>query len=413
MARSVNEDKGLKNKNIDTVALKAKPESNQAAAENAVAEAAWVKTLLSWYDANKRDLPWRKTKDPYRIWVSEIMSQQTRIEAMKPYYENWMEQFPTKEALAEADEDTVVKAWQGLGYYSRARNLRLGVREVMTKYGGEMPRTRKEVESLKGVGAYTAGAILSLAFGQREAAIDGNVLRVYARLYAVREDIMRTAGKKAIAALVEETLPYDRPGDFNQSLMDFGSSICIPKAPRCEGCPLRRWCQADALGIAAELPVRIVKKSVPIISVVTGLIRNEKGEYLLHRRPATGLLHSMWEFPNVEVPRNVTMQDKKELPLIGVDELAREWQRIFTDSKRLKGRLKDTEIKWHSKAVTTLRHVFSHRCWDMEAYEAEFTGDDTLAIEQDNSEWRWVSPEDFTELPWAGPHGKLTVYCRD
>ena len=389
MARSVNEDM---EKNIVSTSVPSETE--------------WVKTLLSWYDANKRDLPWRKTKDPYRIWVSEIMSQQTRIEAMKPYYENWMEQFPTKEALAAADEDTVVKAWQGLGYYSRARNLRLGVREVMTKYGGEMPRTRKEVESLKGVGAYTAGAILSLAFNQREAAIDGNVLRVYARLYAVREDIMRTAGKKAIAALVEETLPYDRPGDFNQSLMDFGSSICIPKAPRCEGCPLRRWCQADALGIAAELPVRIVKKSVPIISVVTGLIRNEKGEYLLHRRPATGLLHSMWEFPNVEVPRNVTMQDKKDLPLVGVEPLADEWRNKF----------KNASITWQSEAVTTLRHVFSHRCWDMEAYTAEFIGDDPLSastFDEASADWRWVLPEDFTDLPWAGPHGKLTVYCRD
>lgn len=389
MARSVNED--MENNIVST---------------SVPSETEWVKTLLSWYDANKRDLPWRKTKDPYRIWVSEIMSQQTRIEAMKPYYENWMEQFPTKEALAAADEDTVVKTWQGLGYYSRARNLRLGVREVMTKYGGEMPRTRKEVESLKGVGAYTAGAILSLAFNQREAAIDGNVLRVYARLYAVREDIMRTAGKKAIAALVEETLPYDRPGDFNQSLMDFGSSICIPKAPRCEGCPLRRWCQADALGIAAELPVRIVKKSVPIISVVTGLIRNEKGEYLLHRRPATGLLHSMWEFPNVEVPRNVTMQDKKDLPLVGVEPLADEWRNKF----------KNASITWQSEAVTTLRHVFSHRCWDMEAYTAEFIGDDPLSastFDEASADWRWVLPEDFTDLPWAGPHGKLTVYCRD
>ena len=389
MARSVNEDM-----------------DNNIVSTSVPSETEWVKTLLSWYDANKRDLPWRKTKDPYRIWVSEIMSQQTRIEAMKPYYENWMEQFPTKEALAAADEDTVVKAWQGLGYYSRARNLRLGVREVMTKYGGEMPRTRKEVESLKGVGAYTAGAILSLAFNQREAAIDGNVLRVYARLYAVREDIMRTAGKKAIAALVEETLPYDRPGDFNQSLMDFGSSICIPKAPRCEGCPLRRWCQADALGIAAELPVRIVKKSVPIISVVTGLIRNEKGEYLLHRRPATGLLHSMWEFPNVEVPRNVTMQDKKDLPLVGVEPLADEWRNKF----------KNASITWQSEAVTTLRHVFSHRCWDMEAYTAEFIGDDPLSastFDEASADWRWVLPEDFTDLPWAGPHGKLTVYCRD
>lgn len=370
--------------------------------------ARWPQELLQWYDVNKRDLPWRQTKDPYCIWVSEIMSQQTRIEAMKPYYENWMAQFPTKEALAAADEDTVVKAWQGLGYYSRARNLRLGVQEVMSKYGGEIPQTRKEVESLKGVGAYTAGAILSVAFNQREAAIDGNVLRVYARLYAVQEDIMRTAGKKAIAALVEETLPYDRPGDFNQALMDFGSSVCIPKAPRCEGCPLRRWCKADALGIATELPIRIVKKAVPIISVVTGLIQNERGEYLLHRRPSKGLLHSMWEFPNVEVPREALVQDKKSLPLIGVEPLATHWRNA------------GAKIQWQDSSITTLRHVFSHRCWDMEVYRGSWSDFMDKKIDfmdkkigrVEETQWRWVLPSEFTDLPWAGPHGKLTVYCK-
>ncbi|SUP42985.1 A/G-specific adenine glycosylase [Veillonella criceti] len=363
--------------------------------------ARWPQELLQWYDVNKRDLPWRQTKDPYCIWVSEIMSQQTRIEAMKPYYENWMAQFPTKEALAAADEDTVVKAWQGLGYYSRARNLRLGVQEVMSKYGGEIPQTRKEVESLKGVGAYTAGAILSVAFNQREAAIDGNVLRVYARLYAVQEDIMRTAGKKAIAALVEETLPYNRPGDFNQALMDFGSSVCIPKVPRCESCLLRRWCKADALGIATELPIRIVKKAVPIISVVTGLIQNERGEYLLHRRPSKGLLHSMWEFPNVEVPREALVQDKKSLPLIGVEPLATYWRNA------------GAKIQWQDSSITTLRHVFSHRCWDMEVYRGiwpDFVDEKIDRIEE--TQWRWVLPSEFTDLPWAGPHGKLTVYCK-
>ncbi|WP_251443926.1 A/G-specific adenine glycosylase [Veillonella intestinalis] len=367
-------------------------------------EVEWTSELLHWYDLNKRDLPWRKTKDPYCIWVSEIMSQQTRIEAMRPYYENWMTQFPTKEALAAADEDTVVKAWQGLGYYSRARNLRLGVQEVMNKYGGEIPKTRKEVESLKGVGAYTAGAILSVAFNQREAAIDGNVLRVYARLYAVQEDIMRTAGKKAIAALVDETLPYDRPGDFNQALMDFGARVCIPKAPRCEGCPLRRWCKADALGIATELPVRIVKKAVPISSVITGLIQNEEGAYLLHRRPSKGLLHSMWEFPNVEVPRDALVQDKKELPLIGLDPLKAYWEE------------QGATIQWQDSCIATLRHVFSHRCWDMEAYVGRWQQEqrDTAVnfLFDDHAEWRWVAPEDFIDLPWAGPHGKLTVYCQ-
>ncbi len=352
---------------------------------------AWVQALLDWYYVNRRDLPWRGSDDPYRIWVSEVMSQQTRIEAMKPYYENWMRQFPTMEALAAADEDTVVKAWQGLGYYSRARNLRLGVKEVVEKYGGVVPRNRKEVESLRGVGNYTAGAILSLAYGLPEPAIDGNVLRVYARLYCVTNDIMRTAGKKKIAALVDATLPSDCAGDFNQALMDFGSAICIPKVPRCESCPLRRWCEADAKDMAGDLPVRIVKTKVPTTSVTVGLIVDGEGRYLLHRRPDTGLLRSMWEFASVT-------GEKPVMPT----ELAKELSLL---------------VDWDEAPRTSLRHVFSHRIWDMKVYTGTLKGYKAVhpvvggTVAQDAS-WRWVSPSEFTELPWAGPHGKLTVYCK-
>lgn len=189
----------------------------------------WVPQLLAWYDVNKRDLPWRDCGDPYKVWVSEVMSQQTRIEAMKPYYDNWMRLFPTLEDLAKASEDEVVHAWQGLGYYSRARNLRLGVKDVVENYGGIVPHDRKTMESLKGVGSYTAGAVLSMAYNEPEVAVDGNVLRIYARLYRIFDDILSMKGKKAITAIVEETLPHDRPGDFNQALMDFGSAVCIPK----------------------------------------------------------------------------------------------------------------------------------------------------------------------------------------
>ena len=360
----------------------------------------WVQALLDWYYANGRELPWRGVGDPYRIWVSEVMSQQTRIEAMKPYYENWMRQFPTMEALAAADEDTVVKAWQGLGYYSRARNLRLGVKEVVEKYNGVVPRDRKAVESLKGVGNYTAGAILSLAYGLPEPAIDGNVLRVYARLYCVTEDIMRTAGKKQIAALVDSTLPSDCAGDFNQALMDFGSAVCIPKAPRCEGCPLRRWCEADAKNMATELPVRIVKTKVPTIPLTVGLIVDGEGRYLLHRRPDTGLLRSMWEFATAAGDGCRMAAGFLERPTC--DDLAKSLGVI---------------VDWSDAPITTLRHVFSHRIWDMKVYKGTLNGYKAVRpvvgglVAQDDS-WRWVSPDDFTELPWAGPHGKLTVYCK-
>ncbi|MBS4914014.1 MAG: A/G-specific adenine glycosylase [Veillonella sp.] len=386
-------------------------------------DSAWTGELLDWYDRNKRELPWRETKDPYKIWVSEIMSQQTRIEAMRPYYENWMRLFPTKEALARASEDDVVKAWQGLGYYSRARNLRLGVQEVMERYGGEIPRNRKDMESLKGVGAYTAGAVLSIAYNLKEPAIDGNVLRVYARLYNIHDDIMRTAGKKKITALAEETMPPDRPGDFNQSLMDFGARVCIPKSPRCGECPIVPWCAAKAAGTETELPVRIVNKKVPVISVIVGMIRNEKGEYLLHRRPDSGLLRSMWEFPSVEVDRELHMIAKQEVAVVGSEPLA-----TLLEELGLQGQIDPACIK-------RLRHVFSHRCWEMEAYEVEVTGQasgiTTAAAQSEagktaaaklntanaeavecSADWRWVKPEEFTDLPWAGPHGKLTVLCR-
>ena len=346
----------------------------------------WTKKLLTWYDANKRELPWRESKDPYRIWVSEVMSQQTRIEAMKPYFENWIHLFPTPQALAAASEEEVLKAWQGLGYYSRARNLQLGAREVVETYGGHIPRERKAVESLKGVGPYTAGAILSIAFNLPEVAVDGNVLRVYARLYNIDDDVLKSTGKKKITKLVEATLPSDRPGDFNEALMDFGASLCIPKSPRCEECPIQADCAAYKEGVQANLPVRTTKKTSPVIPLGIGLVRCGSA-YLLHRRPDAGLLRSMWEFPTVEEG------GPKEL----VELLAR---------LGIKGSF-DTE------PTATLTHIFSHRRWEMTAwsgYGEVVTGNlDTIALPKD---WRLVKKENFADLPWAGPHGKLTVYCK-
>lgn len=205
----------------------------------------WPKRLLSWFDANKRDLPWRESKprNPYHVWVSEIMLQQTRTEAVKPYYESWMARFPTIKDLADADEQDVLHQWQGLGYYSRARNLHKAAREMEEKYGSEMPDTADEVRALPGIGDYTAGAILSIAFGKKEPAVDGNVLRVYARLYGIEDDVLKTAGRKKIRTLCEETIP-ERAGDFNEALMDLGANVCIPKRPRCSMCPLSSYCLA-------------------------------------------------------------------------------------------------------------------------------------------------------------------------
>ena len=345
-------------------------------------QVAWTQHLLNWYDVHKRDLPWRESKDPYRIWVSEVMSQQTRIEAMRPYFENWVIQFPTLESLASAEEDTVVRAWQGLGYYSRARNLHQGVKEVVETYGGQVPRTRKEMESLKGVGSYTAGAVLSIAYNLREPAVDGNVLRVYARLYNIHEDILGVVGKKVITSLVEDTMPYDRPGDFNEALMDFGASICIPKTPRCEACPLVQDCAAKAVGTEQQLPIRIKKTKVQSVQLYVGIISTVDGYYLLHRRPKEGLLQNMWEFPSVE-------------------------------------------------GGTAVTHIFSHRKWTMKGYRGEATevaidSSNTIMLEGDEAvqqaiaegqiiplkeDWILCRKEAFHVLPWAGPHGKFIDLC--
>lgn len=238
------------------------------AAENNVSLSghAWAPVLLAWYDAHRRDLPWRTPapRDPYQVWVSEIMLQQTKVEAVRPYYLRWMERFPDIATLAGANPDDVLRHWQGLGYYSRARNLQTAARDILRRYGGIMPSTRAEIRTLKGIGDYTAGAILSLAFGLREPAIDGNVLRVFARLYLIEENILSTPVRRHVTGLVQSQLPADRPGDFNEALMDLGATLCVPRAPRCGDCPLAGLCLAHRAGREQELPLRVVRKHVPV-----------------------------------------------------------------------------------------------------------------------------------------------------
>lgn len=217
--------------------------------------------LLAWYDLQKRDLPWRINRDPYRVWISEIMLQQTRVDTVKPYYRNFMEKFPTIQALAEAPEEDVLKAWEGLGYYSRARNLQTAAREVKANYGGVVPDTPKEIAKLKGVGSYTAGAILSIAYEKPEPAVDGNVMRVFSRLLYMEDDIAKPATRVKFEHLVRQTIPHDRAGDFNQALMELGALICLPRTPHCLTCPVFDYCLARKEGVQKELPVKGKAKS--------------------------------------------------------------------------------------------------------------------------------------------------------
>lgn len=335
----------------------------------------WPEKLLAWYDREKRDLPWRENRTPYTTWVSEVMLQQTKVETVRPYYLNWLEKFPNPAAVANASESEVLHAWQGLGYYSRARNLQRAMREVTKVYDGEIPADATQLERLPGVGPYMKGAILSQAFGQAEPAVDGNVLRVFARLYGIEQDVLSQAVRRQVTELVRKMIPQDRPGDFNEALMDLGAMVCVPKQPRCIQCPLRQDCLAWATNKTQSLPYR-KPKNKPLTRYVTIGICESKGRYLLQLRPTEGMLASMWEFPAVETET--------------LTEGRKRWQENW------QGRLL-SKCQWRH------RHVFTHRIWEMRAYQVK----ENTALSQKG---KWFLPEEFLTIPLAGPHARLAAY---
>lgn len=258
------------------------------------------RALLAWFAEEARDLPWRQTRDPYRIWLSEIMLQQTRVEAVIPYYLRFTAAFPTVQTLAAAGEDQVLKAWEGLGYYSRARSLHKAARLLVRDGGGRWPATAEQWRQLPGVGPYTAGAIASIANDLPEPAVDGNVLRVLSRIFAIEESIDEQAARQRIWDIAGIILPRRAAGAFNQALMDLGARLCVPKRPRCTTCPVRNWCDALRRGIQDDLPVRTPRKPIPHHDIVVAAIRR-RGRYLIGKRPAGGLLGGLWEFPGGKV----------------------------------------------------------------------------------------------------------------
>jgi A/G-specific adenine glycosylase len=270
--------------------------------------------LLRWYDAHARELPWRASgsaPDPtgtrgYAVWISEVMLQQTRVETVKSYYARFLDRFPTVVALAEAPLDDVLGAWSGLGYYRRARALHAAAREVAARHGGVMPRTYADLGELPGVGAYTAGAVASIAFGQRVPAVDGNVNRVLSRLYACDEPLGSSRSVSRLRAIAEAFVSETRPGDHNQALMELGATICIPRAPRCEVCPLSDACEARRAGRESELPIVKKKAPSPVVKMTAALARKpgahapDSGSFVLGRRPPEGLFGGLWEPPMIE-----------------------------------------------------------------------------------------------------------------
>lgn len=258
-----------------------------------------VKPLLAWYRKNARVLPWRQDPSPYHVWLSEIMLQQTRVEAVKEYYRRFLDALPTVQDLAEVGEDELLKLWQGLGYYNRARNLQKAAQVICTEYGGKFPSEYQQWLDLPGVGEYTAGAVVSMAFGEKKPAVDGNVYRIYTRLQADGTDITKTDFKRRVREEIQDIMP-ENPGQFNQAWMDLGATICLPNgAPLCDSCPLSEICRSHREGTELSYPVKPAKKTRRIEERTVFLLEYE-GKYLIQKRPDKGLLAGLWEFPGQE-----------------------------------------------------------------------------------------------------------------
>jgi len=330
--------------------------------------------LLSWYTRQGRKLPWRGSVNPYAIWVSEIMLQQTRVEAVIPYYERWMKQFPCIADLAAASEQDVLFIWEGLGYYSRARNLHKAARIVMVEYDGELPSDLAALRSLPGIGRYTVGAIASMAFGQDIATLDANIRRIYARVFDVAQAADSAAGEDILWNLAETNLPKGRAGDYNQALMDLGATICSPKRPRCLLCPLTILCQAYQLGIQQQRPVLKLRLAIPHYIVSAAVIQRD-GKVLLAKRPSSGLLGGMWEFPGGKIEKDETLEDC----------LMRE----------IKEEL-DTGIQV-DEPFGVYEHAYTHFSITLHAFLCKLTGSEPKPIEA--AELAWVSPGELPHYP--------------
>ena len=343
------------------------------------------KPLLKWYDEHRRVLPWREEPTPYRVWVSEIMLQQTRVEAVKPYFERFMMKLPDIEALAEADEETLLKLWEGLGYYNRVRNLQRAARQIQEDFGGSMPDTREKLMTLAGIGSYTAGAVASIAFQRPEPAVDGNVLRVLARFRRDDRMISDAGVKDAVERELREIIPKNRPGDFNQAVMEIGACVCIPHgAPLCGQCPLGEHCAAHRDGAEAEYPKKQAKKS-RIIEKKTVLVIRDEDSAVVHRRSRRGLLAGMYEFPTMEGYHTA-------------DEVV---------AYLAENGLKTLRIQ----ALEDAKHIFTHREWHMKGYMVRVDELEPKKSTGEAKDWIYIEPEETRErIPIPSAFGAYAKY---
>ncbi len=269
----------------------------------------FAKSLLRWYDAVKISLPWRGVNDPYQIWLSEIMLQQTRVAVVKEYYKNWLEKFPTIETLAEASLDEVLKAWEGLGYYTRARNIHKLAKIIVNEYQGKFPNTSEALQTLPGIGRYTAAAIASIAFDERVAVLDGNVIRILSRLLDLPDQVNQPKVQAKLWNVAESLLPKKRSGDYNQAIMDLGRTICVPRNPNCTQCPVQEFCLAYKNKTTHLRPVKKAKAKIPNVYAAAAVIRDKQGRLLIVQRPLEGLLGGLWMLPQFRCEADEKFQE--------------------------------------------------------------------------------------------------------
>ena len=337
--------------------------------------------LLAWYTENRRDLPWRRTKDPYAIWISETMLQQTQVETVIPYYERFLERFPTVFALADADSDDLMQEWAGLGYYSRARNLHAAARAVAYEHGGVVPDDVAGLLTLKGVGRYTAGAIASIAFDRPAPIVDGNVMRVLARVLDLHQDVRSSAMQKRLWEEAGKLAQGERPGDLNQAIMELGATVCTPRSPECLLCPIREHCQGLANGDVEKLPVKSKAVRQKKVEAVCGYL-TRRGTVLAARRPPDGLLGGLWELPGGDMEREETPEGCLE--------------------RQVRERF-DLGIK-NAAGLGKVKHVFTHRVLTLHVFQAEVGAGRVRRADYDAH--RWCTGAALAALPLSAVAAK-------
>ncbi|MEE2644284.1 MAG: A/G-specific adenine glycosylase [Myxococcota bacterium] len=341
--------------------------------------------LIAWFDEVKRALPWRENQDPWRIWVSEIMLQQTRVSSVIGYFERFIARFPTPSALAEADPEELRALWAGLGYYARARNLQRAAQQVVERHRGEVPRRPEDFAALAGVGPYTRGAVLSIAFDLSLPLVDGNVERVFARLFAIRGLPKEGRTKKLLWAIAEAWVEGPRPGDFNQALMELGATCCTPKKPSCLLCPLSEQCEARRLGLTNELPTRPQRKAIPEKHRVAALCRDDTGQIWLAQRKDQGLLASLWEPPSVTVDSSASPTERQDA-------------------------LAPFSLELEGEAIARVQHGFTHQRWTLTLFTARLAGEMTAPTPAgDYQRYRRFPIETLDRLALSGPGLKLLI----